>query len=327
MITRRRVLAATGGLALAAAGPAVAQTPIDVPTPRRNDMEIKRNGSQPSGKGPADYFTGDGPHRPAVRGARTGARSRRQRHVRAGRPHRLAYASARPDLDRHVRPRLGAALGRPDRGNPARRRRLVSARREALARRRADDGDDAYRHSGSAQRQSRRLDGKGQRRAIPEPDAAEAVPTSEDRSSNNAKAQTWKERPGSIGHRPRLHGTDLRLRSGHRTSRQQSRSSARRWNAASHSSIPPRSTARSPTRNSWARRSLRSASKVVIATKFGFELDPEGGPKRGRPEQSAGAHQSRSPKARSSGSGSIASICSTSTASIRRCRSKTSPAR
>ena len=25
---------------------------------RRSTMEIKRNGSQPSGKGPADYFTG-----------------------------------------------------------------------------------------------------------------------------------------------------------------------------------------------------------------------------------------------------------------------------
>jgi len=59
MITRRHLLAATGGLALAAAGPAAAQTPaLAVPTPRRNEMEIKRNGSQPSAKGSADYFTG-----------------------------------------------------------------------------------------------------------------------------------------------------------------------------------------------------------------------------------------------------------------------------
>ena len=48
---------------------------------------------------------------------------------------------------------------------------------------------------------------------------------------------------------------------------------------ASHSSIRPKSTARSPTRNSWAKRSRRSAGKVVIATKFGFELDPKGGPR------------------------------------------------
>jgi quercetin dioxygenase-like cupin family protein len=62
MITRRRMLAATGGLAvLAAAGPrpAGAQEKLTVLTRRRKaTMEIKRSGSQPSGKGPADYFTG-----------------------------------------------------------------------------------------------------------------------------------------------------------------------------------------------------------------------------------------------------------------------------
>ena len=61
MITRRRVLAASGGLAaLAAAGPAAAQEPaMTVPTARRiRTMEIKRSGSQPSAKGPAEYFTG-----------------------------------------------------------------------------------------------------------------------------------------------------------------------------------------------------------------------------------------------------------------------------
>jgi len=60
MITRRRMLAAAGGFAVAAAGPGAAETPAQaVPTGRRNAiMEIKRNGSQPSGKGPADYFTG-----------------------------------------------------------------------------------------------------------------------------------------------------------------------------------------------------------------------------------------------------------------------------
>jgi quercetin dioxygenase-like cupin family protein len=56
MITRRRVLVAGGGLAAqAAAGQALATT---VPTRRKLTMEITRNGSQPSGKGPADWFTG-----------------------------------------------------------------------------------------------------------------------------------------------------------------------------------------------------------------------------------------------------------------------------
>jgi hypothetical protein len=62
MITRRSMLAATRGLvALAAAGPgpAGAQAQPTIPAKRGKDtMEIKRIGSQPSGKGPADYFTG-----------------------------------------------------------------------------------------------------------------------------------------------------------------------------------------------------------------------------------------------------------------------------
>jgi quercetin dioxygenase-like cupin family protein len=58
MITRRRMLAATGGIALSTAGSARAETPFRQAERRNNAMEIKRNGSQPSGKGPADYFTG-----------------------------------------------------------------------------------------------------------------------------------------------------------------------------------------------------------------------------------------------------------------------------
>jgi hypothetical protein len=55
MMTRRHAIAATGGLVAAVAG-AAAQT---VPAARSNGtMEIKRSGSQPSRKGPAEYFTG-----------------------------------------------------------------------------------------------------------------------------------------------------------------------------------------------------------------------------------------------------------------------------
>jgi quercetin dioxygenase-like cupin family protein len=53
-ITRRSVLAVTGGFAALAAG-AEAAVPAKV---RTAIMEIKRNGSQPSGNGPAEYFTG-----------------------------------------------------------------------------------------------------------------------------------------------------------------------------------------------------------------------------------------------------------------------------
>ena len=59
MITRRRMLAATGGVgALAAAGAAAAQA-LTVPTQGRNEtMQITRVDSQPSRPGPAEYFTG-----------------------------------------------------------------------------------------------------------------------------------------------------------------------------------------------------------------------------------------------------------------------------
>jgi quercetin dioxygenase-like cupin family protein len=60
-ITRRRMIAVTGGLAaLAAARPAAAEAPIlTVPTKRSNaTMEIMRIGSRPSSKGPTEYFTG-----------------------------------------------------------------------------------------------------------------------------------------------------------------------------------------------------------------------------------------------------------------------------
>ena len=58
MITRRRMLAVTGGLAALAAGPAVAQAPNVASQGGNGTMQITRNGSQPSRKGPAEYFTG-----------------------------------------------------------------------------------------------------------------------------------------------------------------------------------------------------------------------------------------------------------------------------
>ena len=66
--------------------------------------------------------------------------------------------------------------------------------------------------------------------------------------------------------------------------------------------------------------------QVVIATKFGFKLDPNGEP--GWSASTAGRSTSRrSPRPRSSGSRSTRSTSSTSTASIPTCRSRTSPAR
>ena len=62
--------------------------------------------------------------------------------------------------------------------------------------------------------------------------------------------------------------------------------------------------------------------QVVIATKFGFKLDPNSG-EAGRGWTAGQSTSSRSPRARSSGSRSMSSICSISTVSTRTCRSKT----
>jgi hypothetical protein len=62
MITLRPMLAAAGGraaLAAAGPGPAGVHDKLTVPTKRRKGtMAVKRSGSQPSAKGPADYFSG-----------------------------------------------------------------------------------------------------------------------------------------------------------------------------------------------------------------------------------------------------------------------------
>src|SRR5579872_1336877 len=80
----------------------------------------------------------------------------------------MAYASAWADLDSDSRLRVGAARGRARRRDTAGRHRVVRTGREALAWRDADDRDDAHRHSGKKRRQSCGMDGKSQRRPVPE---------------------------------------------------------------------------------------------------------------------------------------------------------------
>ena len=63
--------------------------------------------------------------------------------------------------------------------------------------------------------------------------------------------------------------------------------------------------------------------QVVIATKFGHNLDPKTGAESGRPEQPAGAHQAGRRGLAQAAAGSRPSICSTSTGLTRTCPSKT----
>jgi hypothetical protein len=114
-------------------------------------VEIKRCGSQPSGKGPAEYFTGT---------VRIDAPFNGQEPARGGGATVTFEPSARTAWHTHPLGQilivisglgLGAARGRPDRGNQAWRHRLDRAWREALARRHAHHGHDAHRHRRKAQ--------------------------------------------------------------------------------------------------------------------------------------------------------------------------------
>jgi hypothetical protein len=168
MITRRHIVAATGGLAALATAGAVAAQGSNVSTQARNGMmQIIRNGSRPSAKGPAEYFTGAVRIDPLFQAGDPSRVSGGHVTFEPGARSAWHTASAWADADRHVGPRLGPGRGRAGRGNPARRCGLVSREVEALARSHADNGYDAHRHHGISARQERRLAGKGQRGAIP----------------------------------------------------------------------------------------------------------------------------------------------------------------
>jgi quercetin dioxygenase-like cupin family protein len=129
-------------------------------------MEIKRNGTQPSAKGSADYFTGtvrvDPLFSPPEPGRANGGSVTFEPGARtAWHAHPLGQTLI-----------VTAGCGRVQReGGPVEEIRpgdvdLDPAGGEALARGRTDDGDDSHRDSGKARRQGSRVAEKGYRRAI-----------------------------------------------------------------------------------------------------------------------------------------------------------------
>ena len=132
-------------------------------------MDIKRSGSQPSGKGPADWFTGTVRIDPLFQ---------------ATDPARAAGASVTFEPGArtawHTHP-LGQTLivtagcGRAQRwGGPIEEIRPGDVVWFPPGEKHWHGASpttrhDAHRHSGAARRQGRRLDGKGERRAVPGP--------------------------------------------------------------------------------------------------------------------------------------------------------------
>ena len=107
--------------------------------------------SQPSVKGRPMWFMA-GTDRPLVPATAPATGGRQRRHVRARRSYRMAHPSAGSDADRHLRlcwAQREAANREIRPGNV-----VGSTRREALARRVTDDGDDTHRHQRSARRKA-----------------------------------------------------------------------------------------------------------------------------------------------------------------------------
>ena len=71
-------------------------------------MEIKRSGSQPSGKGPDAYFTGTVRIDPLFQAPDPATCAWRECDFRVRRSHGMAHPPAWADLDRHVRVWMGA---------------------------------------------------------------------------------------------------------------------------------------------------------------------------------------------------------------------------
>ena len=113
-------------------------------------MDIKRSGSQPSAKGPAEYFTGTvriDPLFEAHDPARTlGASVTFEQACSDS----MAHPPVGTDPDRDGWLWSCTALGRIDRANSVRGRDLVRAGPEALARCHGNHGYDAHRHCGKA---------------------------------------------------------------------------------------------------------------------------------------------------------------------------------
>ena len=114
MITRRGVLTCGGAAAIITVGRAWAQTskPLkELPM----DLEIKRNGSRPSQKGPENWFTGTVRIDPLLQATEPARADAGQVTFEPGA--RTAWHS---NADRHCGAWLGAARGRLDRGDPSR---------------------------------------------------------------------------------------------------------------------------------------------------------------------------------------------------------------
>lgn len=163
MQTRRSMMALSGSLTIWAEGALSGQISASA-SPARSmtmAMEIKRSGSAPSRKGPADWFTGTvridplfaAPEPARANGGMVtfepGARTAWHTHP----------------LGQTLLIILGLGWVQCE-GGPARRRGVVSSWLEALARRVTDERHEPHRHSGIPRRQECRLARKGQRRAI-----------------------------------------------------------------------------------------------------------------------------------------------------------------
>lgn len=121
-------------------------------------MEIKRSGTQPSTKGPSEYFTGSVRIDPLFSPPDPARVAMALVTFEPG-AYCLAYTPLRPDPHSHGRFWLGAARRRSHRADTSGRCSMVRSAGEALAWGDLYHCHEPYRHSGETQRFACRLDG------------------------------------------------------------------------------------------------------------------------------------------------------------------------
>lgn len=134
---------------------------LDLPAEEKSMLIINPNGSQPSAKGAADYFTGtvrvDAPFKGTQDARVSGATVTFEPGARTA-----WHTPSWTNLDCHGGCRPGAGAGTTGSLNQTGRYRVDSTPCKTLAWRDCHHRDDSYRHCRSSGHQGRRLDGAGQ---------------------------------------------------------------------------------------------------------------------------------------------------------------------
>ncbi len=170
-------------------------------------MQIKRNGTQPSGRGPAEYFSGSVRIDPLFEAAAPDG-CECERHLRAWGAQRLAHASAGTDRDRDCRGWPDTVLGRAGCHDTTGRRHHLSGRRKALPLRHAQHNHDSQGNPGRYQARRSKASNPGRLRHGCSRGRRRSGRPHANRSRTYSRMSRWD---GTAGRRPPCRGCSTLL--------------------------------------------------------------------------------------------------------------------